>query len=180
MAVITIPRTPWIDDDGSGQTGTVLNNAVKTHLYNEIDVALAQVAGPRTLFVPTLTAGGNTIGPTYGTRTASYTRAGNLFHIQIGFTLTALGAPGSGPLAVTGFPFVPNNTGAAVMVGPPAYISGFGAQAPSWTWIALAAYEGNPVLQINGMRSTNSDIGAPTFASLVAPVAFYANITITT
>jgi hypothetical protein len=37
----TIVRTPWIDDDGSGTTGTVLNNAIKTELYNQIDAALA-------------------------------------------------------------------------------------------------------------------------------------------
>jgi len=41
---VTITRTPWIDDDGSGTTGTVLNNAVKTYLYTQIDAALAKVA----------------------------------------------------------------------------------------------------------------------------------------
>lgn len=40
---VTIPRTAWIDDDGSGTTGTVLNNAVKTELYEQIDFALAGV-----------------------------------------------------------------------------------------------------------------------------------------
>jgi hypothetical protein len=39
---ITIHRTPWIDDDGSGTSGTVLNNAMKTGLYDEIDGALGQ------------------------------------------------------------------------------------------------------------------------------------------
>jgi hypothetical protein len=41
---VTITRTPWIDDDGSGTVGTVINNAVKTSIYNEIDGALAKVA----------------------------------------------------------------------------------------------------------------------------------------
>jgi hypothetical protein len=41
---VTITRTNWIDDDGSGTTGTVINNAVKTDLYNQIDIALAKVA----------------------------------------------------------------------------------------------------------------------------------------
>jgi hypothetical protein len=41
---VTITRTNWIDDDGTGTTGTVINNAVKTSLYNEIDGALAKVA----------------------------------------------------------------------------------------------------------------------------------------
>jgi hypothetical protein len=40
---VTIVRTPWIDDDGTGTTGTVINNAVKTALYNDIDGALAKV-----------------------------------------------------------------------------------------------------------------------------------------
>jgi hypothetical protein len=41
---VTITRTAWVDDDGTGTTGTVINNAVKTDLYNQIDTALAKVA----------------------------------------------------------------------------------------------------------------------------------------
>jgi hypothetical protein len=41
---VTITRTAWIDDDGTGTTGTVINNAVKTDLYNQIDGALAKGA----------------------------------------------------------------------------------------------------------------------------------------
>ena len=41
---VTIVRTNWIDDDGTGTTGTVLNSALHTTLYNEIDTALAKVA----------------------------------------------------------------------------------------------------------------------------------------
>jgi hypothetical protein len=40
---VTIARTAWIDDDGTGTTGTVINNAWKTEMYNQIDGALAQV-----------------------------------------------------------------------------------------------------------------------------------------
>ena len=41
---VTITRSVWIDDDGTGQTGTVINQALHTTLYNEIDTALAKVA----------------------------------------------------------------------------------------------------------------------------------------
>jgi hypothetical protein len=41
---VTIVRTDWLDDDGTGTTGTVINNAWKTELYNQIDGALAKVA----------------------------------------------------------------------------------------------------------------------------------------
>jgi hypothetical protein len=37
---IAITRTAWTDDDGSGTTGTVLNNAVKTALYDQVDAIL--------------------------------------------------------------------------------------------------------------------------------------------
>src|SRR6185436_3984605 len=38
---VTISRTAMTDDDGSGTTGTVWNNAYKTTLYDQIDTALA-------------------------------------------------------------------------------------------------------------------------------------------
>lgn len=41
---ITITRTPWTDDDGTGTVGTVVNNAEKTTLYGQIDAALALAA----------------------------------------------------------------------------------------------------------------------------------------
>jgi len=37
---MAITRTAWIDDDGTGTTGTVINNAEKTLLYDQIDAAL--------------------------------------------------------------------------------------------------------------------------------------------
>ena len=44
----TITRTPWIDDDGTGTTGTVINNAVKTELYNQIDELAGKIEGADT------------------------------------------------------------------------------------------------------------------------------------
>jgi len=32
-----ITRTPWIDDDGTGTSGSILNSAEKTSIYNQID-----------------------------------------------------------------------------------------------------------------------------------------------
>ena len=44
LMAVTITRSVWIDDDGTGTTGTVINQALHTTLYNEIDTALAKVA----------------------------------------------------------------------------------------------------------------------------------------
>jgi hypothetical protein len=41
---MAITRTAWTDDDGSGLTGTVINNAEKVALYDQIDAALAAEA----------------------------------------------------------------------------------------------------------------------------------------
>lgn len=43
---MAITRTPFIDDDGSGTTGTVWNNAEKQILYNQIDAALSSGTAP--------------------------------------------------------------------------------------------------------------------------------------
>jgi hypothetical protein len=42
---MAITRTAIIDDDGSGKTGTVIDNAWKQELYNQIDGALVAAAG---------------------------------------------------------------------------------------------------------------------------------------
>jgi hypothetical protein len=38
-----ITRTPMIDDDGSGTTGTIINNAWKQEFYNQIDATVGGV-----------------------------------------------------------------------------------------------------------------------------------------
>jgi hypothetical protein len=49
---VTITRTAWIDDDGSGTTGTVINNAEKTLLYNQIDEGFAALDLSATQGIP--------------------------------------------------------------------------------------------------------------------------------
>jgi len=55
MAVIV--RTAMIDDDGSGEVGTVMNNAWKTEFYNQIDAAIG------TSVVDTLPPTNGGVGP---------------------------------------------------------------------------------------------------------------------
>ena len=42
---MAITRTAMVDDDGSGTTGTILNNAWKSEFYNQIDAADVALAG---------------------------------------------------------------------------------------------------------------------------------------
>lgn len=48
---MAITRTPFVDDSGSGQDGTVINNAWKQELYDQIDAASAS-ASSETLVIP--------------------------------------------------------------------------------------------------------------------------------
>jgi hypothetical protein len=43
---MAITRTPIIDDSGSGQDGTVIDNAWKQEFYDQIDAYVGQPAGP--------------------------------------------------------------------------------------------------------------------------------------
>jgi len=72
-----ITRTPWIDDDGSGTVGTVINNAEKTALYTQID----GVVEPPWVDVP-FNAGN--FGATGGTFTVGAAQVGRFSHRVVG------------------------------------------------------------------------------------------------
>src|SRR5215831_19305253 len=63
-----ITRTPMFDDDGSGEVGTVINNAWKQELYNQIDAANA---GTYNAAVAAATAIGATTTTIYSTATGT-------------------------------------------------------------------------------------------------------------
>jgi hypothetical protein len=100
----TIPRTPWIDDDGSGTTGTVLNNAIKTELYDQIDVALANVGTAAGTEVIASASAVVTLNPAYrnhevrfyGTVLHGFTKTG----AQEGDEVLVVNSTGLGPIAL--------------------------------------------------------------------------------
>jgi hypothetical protein len=84
-----ITRTPIIDDSGSGQDGTVLDNAWKQELYDQIDgIGAAQAYTPAW--------SGSAIGN--GALSALYGRAGKLVDVRIALTVGSTTVPGSGVL----------------------------------------------------------------------------------
>jgi hypothetical protein len=82
MTVI-INRTPWIDDDGTGTTGTVLNNAMKTGLYNEIDGGFAKLLADPGAWVPIPFNAANFTSDS-GTWTVAAGNVSNLGYLVIG------------------------------------------------------------------------------------------------
>jgi hypothetical protein len=111
---MAITRTPIIDDDGSGTTGTIINNAWKTELYNQID-ALPSVAGVWTPYT-TVWAGGDGIGPTPGNAILSgrYFRVGKWVDVAIVVSMGSTTSYGTSSYWVFSLPFQP-----ALVVGAP-------------------------------------------------------------
>jgi hypothetical protein len=113
-----ITRTAQVDDDGSGTTGTIWNNAWKTELYNQIDLVEAGLLGYVNARVPEVWTAytplwtGSTTNPVIGNGTLAgrYALIGKTVHFIV-FTLTGSTTTyGSGywiwtlPLAVSAVP----------------------------------------------------------------------------
>jgi hypothetical protein len=82
-----------VDDDGSGKTGTIINNAWKTQLYDQIDANPAWIAVPFNA-ANFVTDGAATWTVTAGNvTTLSYAIVGKVLIIQIAIGPTVLSGP---------------------------------------------------------------------------------------
>jgi len=96
---MAITRTPMIDDDGSGTTGTIINNAWKQELYNQID-------GYITENLPWTPVDASGAGLVFSVSTAIYTRINHLVAVTLNMSYPA---SASGAAAVIGgLPFAAN------------------------------------------------------------------------
>ncbi len=104
-----ITRTPMIDDDGTGTTGTVVNNAWKTELYNQIDAVPAiATGGVWTPYTAIWTSNDGT-PPVLGNGTLSgrYMRIGNWVDVSIVMTIGTTTVIGTASYWVWHLPFAP-------------------------------------------------------------------------
>lgn len=103
MAASTITRATWTDDDGTGTTGTIINNALKnTDIYDKIDAMFAG-SGSYT----TLTFGGKIVvegvGASFGAAARTQTAFqfagafaptdGGVYVAGVGITVSVTGTP---------------------------------------------------------------------------------------
>ena len=95
---MAITRTAMIDDDGSGTTGTILNNAWKQELYNQIDAAAYVVPGHLTWTVIWTLTGGSGLFLGNGTLVGRYMQEGKritMTLLLIAGTTTNFGSGGA-------------------------------------------------------------------------------------
>jgi len=95
---MAITRTPMVDDDGSGTTGTIINNAWKQELYGQID---ALAAMPHTAWTPTDISGA---GLALGLSSCVYIKIGQVVIAVANLTFPA--TADANTARVGGFPFV--------------------------------------------------------------------------
>jgi hypothetical protein len=77
---MAITRTPIIDDDGSGTTGTAIDNAWKQQFYDQIDAVVGGVAPVYGSFTPADRSGAGLVFPT---ATGAFAQIGRLVHFQL-------------------------------------------------------------------------------------------------
>lgn len=125
---MAITRTPMIDDDGSGTTGTIINNAWKTELYNQIDAA---AGGLPQAYTPVWTsAGGAAPVVGNGSLTGQWARMGGLVWANITLVIGSTTTLGGGGWVFSLPVGIAVSTGTAVQcIGNT--INGFGGAAVS-------------------------------------------------
>ena len=92
---MAITRTPMVDDDGSGRTGTIINAAWKTEFYNQID----GVIGVPVNWVP---VDGSGAGLTFSPASATLMRTGSFVSVTINLVFPANASPA--PATIAGLP----------------------------------------------------------------------------
>ena len=139
---MAITRTSMTDDDGSGTTGTILNNSWKQEFYDQIDTLFNPTTLPWTAYAPFWHSSGGThpaIGN--GALAGRYYVQGHTVHFVLGVncqSTTTYGAAGiyswslpfvPSPIAgLTGFVFVPELIGPGGSGQGPLATFAFGAQ----------------------------------------------------
>lgn len=155
---MAITRTPMVDDDGSGTTGTIINNAWKTEFYNQIDAADATVGA--WVDVPyaatNFTSGTGTWTVASGDQlTFGYARVGRLTTFLIALATTTLSGSTSTQLRIL-LPLTPTRSTDTL----------FWADQAGTSAIPIRArmISGDPTLYLYRIDGTNWAVGTDTIS----------------
>jgi hypothetical protein len=136
---VTITRTADTDDDGTGTTGTIRNNAWKTTIYNQIDTALAlllplaggtltgDLVALKVTVGPSADVSALTVAPTHATYTGTALFVNTTRAANSAFNLLALQANSVGQFTVRGDGLI--TAAGSMTLGGTKTISGYDAAA---------------------------------------------------
>ena len=155
---MAITRTPIINDDLSGKTGTIIDNAWKQELYNQIDGTLPQYGN----WTPADASGaGLTLTQTSA---AIYVKIGRW--VWASFNLVYPTTADGTPTLLGGLPFVPTGSGAAGNGSGLAYTN-FGAAVGFFVTSASTIQ----LYAVTGARVTNAQASGKGFSGNVSYLA---------
>lgn len=143
---MAIVRTPMIDDDGSGTTGTIINNQWKVELYDQIDAALAGAVAANGTWTPTL-LGDSGGGQVYATQAGWYCKTGTMVTVGFDVSISNRGTL-AGTLYLGGLPFAP---------GPMAH----GVNFAYWAGLAVGVVSMSGFIGLSGSRVVVQAVSAP-------------------
>jgi len=109
---MAITRTPIVDDDGTGTTGTVIDNAWKQQLYDQIDAQVGAGASGFGLWTPVDQSGaGLTLG--LSTTDTFWVKLGTCVFVTMNLTWPT--TANASPAAWNGWPFTPTRQAAGAV-----------------------------------------------------------------
>ena len=151
---VTIDRTAMTDDDGTGTTGTIINNAWKTQLYDQIDAALAEVgAYVEGTWTPVIGGAGGQSGQAYAFQVGRYVKVGKLV-TAYGFVKLSTKGTITGAVQIQGLPFTSENVGNSY---PTMAISYFEGLATNWIALGGLLAPNAAVASVVGRQSAGTD-----------------------
>lgn len=167
---MAITRTPIIDDNGTGTTGTVIDNAWKQEFYGQIDAALAGLAGVPWTRIP-FNAADFTAS---GSMTWTVPSGGvNQFHyctisaVKLGIVMFDISGTVAGTLSTTLVMRIPLTVAAGLAAGPIWQQNAGGAPGVGYGMVgvagtALSCYK-DPTFALNWAAGTARVVGMTYF-----------------
>ena len=144
---MAITRTPMVDDDGSGTTGTIINNAWKQEMYDQIDAALAAAGGISIgTWTPTV-SGDSGGGQAYASQAGWYCKTGTVVTVGFDVSISNRGTL-AGTLYLGGLPFAP---------GPTAH----GVNFAYWAGLAVGVVSMSGFIGLTGNRVVVQAVSSP-------------------
>jgi len=109
---MAITRTAMVDDDGSGTTGTVMNNAWKQEFYDQIDAYVGTSGALKGTWTPVITSNDvSESGQAYAMQEGLWVKLGPVVHAWFRVGLSNKGTFPASNVFIAGFPSYPPESG---------------------------------------------------------------------
>ena len=156
-----ITRTAWTDDDGTGTTGTIINNAVKTELYDQID---AVIQGVWTAFTPTVGGSTSQSGQVHNIQVGRYVLTQKKVEFYCRVSLSTLGTI-TGSVQIKGLPIAASASSNRYVA---VYVGYFSNLTTNYVWLTGFIAPSDTSITLQGLTAAATGVAALAQANLSA------------